>query len=53
MANGTISRSQVAEMFLRVAYSHYLVPHPYPAELLATMRTLAGLPRRSLTRVAG
>lgn len=45
-----LSRAQVAELFLRVAYSHYLVPHPHPAELLAIMRTLAGLPRRSLTR---
>jgi AcrR family transcriptional regulator len=47
---GELSRAQVAELFLRVAYSHYLVPHPHPAELLAILRTLAGLPRRSLTR---
>jgi AcrR family transcriptional regulator len=53
VASGVLSRAQVAEMFLRVAYSHYFVPHPYPAELLATLRTLAGLPRRSLTRAAG
>jgi AcrR family transcriptional regulator len=50
---GVLSRAQVAEMFLRVAYSHYLVPHPDPEELLATMRTLAGLPFRSLARAAG
>ena len=53
VASRALSRAQVAEMFLRVAYSHYLVPHPYPAELLATLRTLAGLPARSLTRAAG
>jgi AcrR family transcriptional regulator len=53
VASGALSGAQVAEMFLRVAYSHYLVPHPYPAELLATLRTLAGLPQRSLTRAAG
>ena len=52
-AQRAMSRAQVAEMFLRVAYSHYLVPHPDTEELLATMRTLAGLPRRSLTRAAG
>lgn len=51
--SGALSRAQVAEMFLRVAYSHYLVPHPCPEELLATMQTLAGLPRRSMTRAAG
>ncbi len=51
--NGELSRAQLAELFLRVAYSHYLVPHPYPEELLATMRTLAGLPRRSMTRAVG
>ncbi len=48
-----MSRAQAAEMFLRVAYSHYLVPHPDTEELLASMRTFAGLPRRSLTRAVG
>lgn len=48
-----MSRGQAAEMFLRVAYSHYLVPHPDTDELLASMRTFAGLPRRSLTRSVG
>jgi TetR/AcrR family transcriptional regulator, repressor for uid operon len=47
---GHISREQVAELFLRLAYSHYLVPHPKPDVLLATMRSLAGLSRRSTTR---
>ena len=41
---GQLTRSQAAEMFLRVAYSHYLVPHCEPEELLATLRGFAGLP---------
>jgi AcrR family transcriptional regulator len=50
---GALSRAQMAELFLRMAYSHYLVPSPDPEELLATLRTLAGLPRRTLARAAG
>ena len=49
---GALTREQAAEMFLRVAYSHYVVPHRDPEELLATMRAFAGLPRRSLSRAA-
>jgi AcrR family transcriptional regulator len=49
----TMTRAQAAEMFLRVAYSHYLVPHPDTDELLGTMRAFAGLPRRSLSRAVG
>lgn len=48
-----MTRRQAAEVFLRVAYSHYLVPHPDTEELLASVRTFAGLPRRSLTRAVG
>jgi len=48
-----MSRAQAAEMFLRVAYSHYLVPNPETEVLLASMRAFAGLPRRSLTRAVG
>lgn len=48
-----MSRAQAAEVFLRVAYSHYLVPNPDTEGLLATMRTFAGLPRRALARAAG
>jgi hypothetical protein len=48
-----MTRAQAAEMFLRVAYSHYLVPHPDTDELLGTMRAFAGLPRRSLSRAVG
>ena len=42
---GAISRGQAAEMFLRVAYSHYLVPHRNPEELLNILRGFAGLSR--------
>jgi hypothetical protein len=51
--NQEMGRAQAAEMFLRVAYSHYLVPNPDTEGLLASMRTFAGLPRRALTRVVG
>ena len=40
---GALTGRQVAELFLRVAYSLYLVPHPDAEALLATMRDLAGL----------
>ena len=39
-----MTRTQAADVFLRVAYSHYLVPHPDAEELLASVRTFAGLP---------
>ena len=48
-----ITRAQGAELFLRVAYSHYLVPHPDSQELLISMRKFAGLPRRALTAAVG
>jgi AcrR family transcriptional regulator len=50
---GHLSREQAAELFLRLAYSHYLVPHPEPEVLLANIRSFAGLPRRSITSAAG
>jgi AcrR family transcriptional regulator len=48
-----MTRTQCAEMFLRVAYSHYLFPHTDTQELLVSMRVFAGLPRRALTRAVG
>jgi AcrR family transcriptional regulator len=48
-----MSRAQAATMFLRVAYSHYLVPDPDSEELLTSMRAFAGLSRRSLTSAVG
>jgi AcrR family transcriptional regulator len=50
---GNLSREEAAELFLRIAYSHYLVPHPDSEVLLANLRSFAGLSRRSLTRAAG
>jgi TetR/AcrR family transcriptional regulator, repressor for uid operon len=41
---GRMSRHAAAEMFLRVAYSHYLVPHDQPEMLLSNLRAFAGLP---------
>jgi AcrR family transcriptional regulator len=46
---GHLSREGAAELFLRLAYSHYLVPHPDPEVLLADLRSFAGLSRRSIT----
>jgi hypothetical protein len=48
-----LSREQAAALFLRLAYSHYLIPHPDPEELLAALRSLAGLSRRSSVQAAG
>jgi AcrR family transcriptional regulator len=48
-----MTRAQSAEMLLRVAYSHYLVPHADTQELLVSMRVFAGLPRRATTRAVG
>ena len=50
---GALTSEQAAEMFLRVAISHYLVPHPEPDVLLANLRSFAGLPRRSSVRATG
>jgi len=51
--SGHLTREQAAELFLRLAYSHYLVPHPEPEVLLANVRSLAGLSRRSITEAVG
>jgi len=50
---GHLSRGQAAELFLRLAYSHYLVPHPDPEVLLANLRSFAGLTGHAVTRAAG
>jgi len=50
---GHLTSEQAAELFLRLAYSHYLVPHRDSEILLANLRSFAGLSRRSLTRAAG
>jgi len=41
---GRLSRHGAAALFLRVAYSHYLFPHPEPTVLITDLRALAGLP---------
>jgi AcrR family transcriptional regulator len=51
--SGALTSAQAAELFLRVAISHYLVPHPDPEVLLANLRSFAGLPRRSAVRATG
>ena len=50
---GALSGEQAAELFLRVAYSHYLVPHPDTEVLLAMMRELAGISPRSARLMVG
>ena len=45
VSSGAVSRGQAAELFLRVAYSHYLVPHRNSEELLNVLRGFAGLGR--------
>lgn len=47
---GTLSRQQASEIFLRLAYSHYLVPHTDAVALLAIVRDFSGMSRRN-TRV--
>ena len=44
---GTLSKEQAAEVFLRLAYSHYLMPHSDPDALLSMVREFAGIPRRA------
>jgi AcrR family transcriptional regulator len=43
---GTLSKERAAEMFLRLAYSHYLIPHRDTDALLASIRDFAGITRR-------
>jgi AcrR family transcriptional regulator len=40
---GKLSVDQAAELCLRLAYSHYLIPSPEPNVLLQNMRNMAGL----------
>jgi AcrR family transcriptional regulator len=48
--SGALTRVQGAEMLLRLAYSHYLVPNPDPDRLLTTMRLFAGVETRPQRR---
>lgn len=40
---GVLTRQQAAEIFLRLVYSHYLMPHHDPEVVLAALRAFAGL----------
>jgi AcrR family transcriptional regulator len=53
VADGDLTREQAAEIFLRLVYSHYLVPHREPEVLLANLRSIVGMSRRTITRAAG
>jgi hypothetical protein len=50
--SGALTREQGAEMLLRIAYSHYLVPSPDTEALLATLRTFAGVEERPVKRAS-
>jgi AcrR family transcriptional regulator len=50
---GALSPEQAAELFLRMAYSHYLIPHANADVLLTMMRDFAGISRRSSRLMAG
>lgn len=50
VAGGAVTRSQAADLVLRVAYSHYLVPHPDPDELVGVLRALVGLTPAGIRR---
>jgi len=49
---GVLTRVQGAEILLRVAYSHYLVPNPDTGQLVATLRAFAGVELRMPRRAA-
>ncbi len=50
---GVLTREQASELFLRMAYSHYLVPHADSELLLAMLRDFAGISRRAARLMAG
>ena len=50
---GALTPAQASEMFLRMAYSHYFVPHTDSEVLLAMMCDFAGISRRSARLMSG
>ena len=50
---GALSKEQAAELFLRMAYSHFLLPHPDPEVFLANLCDFAQISRRAVRRIAG
>ena len=51
--SGELSVEEAAELFLRLAHSHYLVRHDDPIALLRAMRSMAGLRPALRRRRAG
>jgi AcrR family transcriptional regulator len=49
---GAMSPEEASELFLRMAYSHYLVPHNDSEVLLSMMRDFAGISRRTARLMA-
>jgi AcrR family transcriptional regulator len=41
--SGWLTEKEAAEMFLRLVFSHYLMPHPNPEVVLAALRAFAGV----------
>jgi TetR/AcrR family transcriptional repressor of uid operon len=50
---GDLTVEQAAELFLRLAYSHYLIPSAEPQVLLQCMRSLAGIRSEPLNHMSG
>ena len=50
---GALTAEEASELFLRMAYSHYLVPHADSEVLLSMMRDFAGISRRTARLMAG
>jgi AcrR family transcriptional regulator len=44
---GALTPEEASELFLRMAYSHYLIPHADSEVLLSMVRDFAGISRRS------
>lgn len=50
---GHLTPTGAAELFLRLAYSHFLFPHPEPEVLLTDLRSFAGMSTRSIISATG
>jgi AcrR family transcriptional regulator len=49
---GALTADEASELFLRMAYSHYLIPHADSEVLLSMMRDFAGISRRTARLMA-
>lgn len=45
---GALTARQAADIFLRLTYSHYLMPHPEPEVIVTALRAAAGLDEPAL-----